>query len=236
MPDTEKLEHIIGLYDNGIAYMDKYIGDLFAILKEEGLYDNSIIIITADHGEAFGEHGYFSHDNYCHDEEIHVPLIMQLPVALHAEGATVFEGLVEITDLVPTILDYLSIPSSPMDGISLRTAINGSMNPEKYIYGLTSRTVWFIRSKKWKLVGEDGLDRGLYRLHDLEIDPGEHYNVVNDHPEIEDYLEEKLRQRILESLELRMRLTGTKETVRGTDKIQLDEAQKEHLRSLGYVL
>ena len=59
--------------------MDRYVGHLLDQMKADGLYDNALIIVTADHGELLGEHGKFGHGNYLHQEEIHVPLFIKYP-------------------------------------------------------------------------------------------------------------------------------------------------------------
>jgi len=237
MPEPQQLEYIIGLYDNGIAYMDKCISDLFNMLRQEGLYDSALIIITADHGEAFGEHGYFVHGNpYLYDEEMHVPLIVKLPDSMHEGG--VVESLVEMIDITPTILDYTGIQGCAMDGTSLRGFIENSSDPKQYIYGLTSKKSLYIRSREWKLMSDNGLDHNHYRLYDIRNDPGERHNVVLQHPDIEEDLDLRLRARMQESRKLRARLLRSDaeggKAARAT--FNLDEDQKERLRSLGYVL
>lgn len=240
MPDPERLEYIIGLYDNSIAYMDACIGDLFAMLKEQGLYDNSIIIITADHGESFGEHGFFGHGNhYQYNEDIHVPLIIKLPDSKGASGGVVINDFAEIIDLVPTIFDYLAVQGFPVEGVSLRRIIEKTGDAKEYIDGVTSRASLYVRSMKWKLMSDNGLNRNHYRLYDVENDPGEQHNVALEYPEIEEYLEEKLRSRIAESLKLRARLLGSDRALKGADsgrKLRLDDKEQERLRSLGYIL
>jgi len=90
-------QHIIDLYDNGIAYMDHCIGELFQSLKAMGLYDDTMIIITADHGEEFQEHGGMLHSNpYYYDVLMHVPLIVKLPESSSERTSVTIDSLVEI--------------------------------------------------------------------------------------------------------------------------------------------
>ncbi len=73
------LNYFIDQYDGGIRYVDKCVGDLIDSLKKLGVYDNTIVVFTSDHGEAFYEHGHFDHGNNLYNEEISVPLIIRLP-------------------------------------------------------------------------------------------------------------------------------------------------------------
>lgn len=144
-----------------------------------------------------------------------------------------------MTDIKPSILDYLGIEPIAGQGTSFLDLINGKNGGKDYVFGLASTGSLFVRSKKWKLMSDNGLDRNRYLLYDLGHDPREQHNVVLEHPEVEEYLEGKLRRRIEESLELRARLLGPKRAARDSSygqQFHLDEEQKERLRSLGYVL
>jgi len=95
-------------YDTEIGYDDHHIGQLIKKIKEYGLYDDSLIIFMADHGESFGEHDYFTHGRKLYNSGLHVPLIVKLPLSENAE--TVVERNVSLLDIAPTILWHLGIP------------------------------------------------------------------------------------------------------------------------------
>ena len=76
--DDER-ELLIDLYDGEIRYNDKWIGAFLDALRERGLLERSLLIFTADHGDAFGEHGYYEHPRYLHEELVHVPLLIRPP-------------------------------------------------------------------------------------------------------------------------------------------------------------
>lgn len=106
LPD-DHLEYIIGLYDAGIRDLDNRLRDFFAELEKRGQLDNTLIVITADHGESFFEHETMLHDTH-HDEVAQVPLIMVLPESSGVEPRTI-SALTQSTDLAPTILDLMGL-------------------------------------------------------------------------------------------------------------------------------
>lgn len=133
------IAYMSGLYDGELAYLDDQLRELFADLKQRGLLDTSIVVVAADHGEEFMEHGRMIHCEVLHDTSIHVPLIVRLPPDLRprGKGAGRIEALVENLDLTPTILDYLKIePPGPLDGKSLRMLIEGGAPPHDMSYAL----------------------------------------------------------------------------------------------------
>lgn len=120
---------IISLYDGGIYYSDYVFKKVIDALKEEGIYDNSVIILLSDHGEEFNEHGGTRHGRLW-VEHLHVPLIIKLPNNKHA--GTIIEAPVRLMDLMPTIFEYLGVPiSHPIQGVSFLSLITnqGKYNP-----------------------------------------------------------------------------------------------------------
>lgn len=106
-------------YDAEIRYFDHGFGALVAWLRASQWYDDSLIVLTADHGESLGEHDYwFCHGENVHVEEIHVPLVVHYPRAVNRPPARV-ETLVSHLDLWPTILEAFALPTRPNRGVSL---------------------------------------------------------------------------------------------------------------------
>jgi arylsulfatase A-like enzyme len=115
--DRER-HHLISQYDGGIAYLDDQLEKLFGNLRSLDLFDNSLIIVTADHGEAFGESSIIGHGRSLYQHQIHVPLIVKYPGALKAARV---DTLVSSVDLLPTILDVVGAPTlANIEGTSLR--------------------------------------------------------------------------------------------------------------------
>ena len=107
---TEGLERDRELYDNELAYNDREIGKLIATLKDLEIYDNTLILVTADHGEEFGEHGFTRHGKTLFREALHIPGILKLPGSRSAgERLPTLHGNI---DLAPTLLELsgLSVP------------------------------------------------------------------------------------------------------------------------------
>jgi arylsulfatase A-like enzyme len=112
------------LYEDMISYNDDQLGRLMQRLKAAGLYDDTLLILTSDHGIAFGEHGKRGHAGLPYDEQIRVPLIIKFPK--HRHIGTI-DGLVQHIDLAPTLLDYIGaeIPSGTFQGRSLMPLLAG---------------------------------------------------------------------------------------------------------------
>ncbi len=133
-PEPFKTRYNADPYDGEIAYTDSVVGKLLAGLKTRGLFDNSLLAVMADHGEAFGEHGERHHGIFLYDETIHVPLIFKLPG--RAAPRTI-QDRVGLVDVAPTILRVAHLPVPPvMQGKSLlqhmKSEQPGVANPPTY--------------------------------------------------------------------------------------------------------
>lgn len=139
-PQARELRHLTSQYDGAIAYLDDRLKLLFETLEKSGLYDNSLIIVMSDHGEAFGERGLLFHTVSVYQHQVHVPLIVKFPHS--AAGATV-DTLVSDVDLLPTVLDVVGARIPPdIEGLSLRHI--QSAGP-RWIYS-ESDELWKVRS------------------------------------------------------------------------------------------
>jgi len=157
-------ENMTALYDVEIRTVDRYlIGPLVEDLKRLGLYENALIILTADHGEEFFDHGAWEHGHTLYNELIRVPLVIKLPRSREA-GRRVRED-VGLVDLVPTILAEAGVaaPPSGFDGTSLCPLLNGenlpgrtliSFLPAGFVYDFPSRVAVLRRPYKLVLNGE----------------------------------------------------------------------------------
>ncbi len=171
--------YMSGLYDGELAYLDDQLRELFADLKQRDLLDTSIVIVAADHGEEFMEHGRMIHCEVLYDTSVHVPMIVRLPPELRPSGdkaAGRIAALVENLDLTPTILDYLGIKApGPLDGKSLRPLIEEGTPLHDTSYALQ----YALRSAtdgKSKLIFDQGT--GKFELHDLASDRFEQKDVL----------------------------------------------------------
>jgi arylsulfatase A-like enzyme len=192
----------IGDYDSEIAYADQHIGVLIEQLRHHSSYawNDTIVIVTADHGEEFGEHGGKSHARTCYVESVNVPLIVRVP---GIEGQTI-DTPVALIDVVPTVLELIGAEphKSDLQGQSLlipRLAPE-LVDQERPIFcGLTSysgsqRRLRAVRSGRYKLFKDDVLDQEL--LFDVENDPAEKRDLLKD--DVRSYADtlEKLRAQL----------------------------------------
>lgn len=111
MRTEDQIGRVKALYEDMIYYNDHYLGMLIEKLKELGLFDQTFFILTGDHGEAFGEHGFFSHANVPYDELIRVPLVMKFPESKYKGKVC---SIVQHIDVAPTILEYAGIAENDM--------------------------------------------------------------------------------------------------------------------------
>ncbi len=115
---SEQMQNDINLYDGEIAFMDQELGKFFEYLKKKGLYDDLMIVIVADHGEQFLEHGNLRHGNKPYNEEAHVPLIIK--TNRKVDSGRVISESVSTVDLLPTILARLGeAKPDNLPGVSL---------------------------------------------------------------------------------------------------------------------
>ena len=172
-----------GLYDSKIHAADAQIGEFLSELDKRGLLKNTIVIVLADHGEEYYEHGGIDHGQSLYDELIHVPIIIDLP---QAAGGVAVSAQVSSMDVAPTILQMLNVASDPayaaqLEGQSLVPYLSG----EKTV----GRDV-FIESDYRDFLHERGVrtaDGWMYirnfvngkeELYDLNADPGEKNNLA----------------------------------------------------------
>ena len=182
-------------YDASIAYMDACLAQLFRYLQDSGQLEETLLIITADHGEELDEHELWYDHHGLYETNCHVPLIVHCP-ALVPEGQRL-DGLVRLTDIAPTIFDYAGFQSiaerEKMEGVSLRPLMeNGTHDgTTEAVYltecGWMKKRGW--QTQKWKLIVETGGTPAVYNtpdleLYDLEEDPDEVYNLAEEADEV----------------------------------------------------
>ncbi len=184
-------KYVNAQYDASIAYMDASLSQLFQYLHDCGLMDETLLVITADHGEELDEHALWYDHHGLYQTNCHIPLILHCP-ALIPKGQRL-DGLVTLKDIAPTVLDYAGKSSlaerEEMEGTSLRSIIEkGSEDGScETIYltecGWMKKRGW--QTRKWKLILETGDTPEVYNtpdveLYDLEDDPDEIYNLAEE--------------------------------------------------------
>ena len=219
--------YLISQYDASLAYLDSRLGDLIAQLKARGLYDDWLIIVTSDHGEAFGAKGLVGHGVSVYQNQVHVPLLIKYPRA--SQGAVV-EQRVSLVDLLPTVLGVCGIAvPKPVQGQSLLESASGSKRlimSETFVHPVLSswnarfrRTARALFTGTFKLISRSN---GVRELYDLSKDPMEQQNVYSE--AAGGALQTKLD-----------RFVGSNRLSPGRVASKVNAETLEKLKSLGYV-
>ncbi len=235
------------LYDGGIAFADRRLGELFERFEARGVFERSIVVVTSDHGEQFWEHGSWRHGMNLFDHQLLVPLIVHLPPGVQDElgggrrlTGRVIEQQVRLVDLHPTLLDLLGVPlEHRVDGRSLVPLLEGGELPEVDAFAeslnVKFRDAKALRSKNYKYVFSypkaPGVERGIEQqreLYDLTRDPGEQHDLAADRPDAVAELDARL-QTLLELL------ADPSELELDPDLEGLDPDLRERLEALGYL-
>ncbi|MCP4572910.1 MAG: sulfatase-like hydrolase/transferase [bacterium] len=235
---TKRFERRINsLYDGEIAYTDDQLRRLFASLDSLGLADDTLVIITGDHGEGLMQRGYQFHGAHIYDEAVRVPLLLRWPGRV-VSGARI-AGAVTIADVVPTIHDLLGWKAERLlfQGRSLAPALGAGGSPPAdlpvFLYRIPydpheELGVWVdgekhaVRFGKWKYLVSESEE--TVELYDLDADPGELVDVADLHPD--------------RTSELAAMLADWRAAVTRDDSLaiqpELSESEIQKLRALGY--
>ena len=189
--DDAAIQHERDAYDGALAYVDDRLGALFGALKGRGLWDNTLIVITADHGEEFGEHRVFEHGYSLYLPAIHVPLIVSLPGRVPA-GKRI-QTPITLRELASTIVDLLDFTrEAPFPGRSLARYWETSPAPSPIqdepllaeLTRVTGQPAWFPASKgNMKSLVFQGMryiknGDGAEELYNFSDDPWEVTNLA----------------------------------------------------------
>jgi arylsulfatase A-like enzyme len=180
-------DYDLGRHLNTIHFVDEQLGRLFAFLRERGLADDTLVLVTGDHGEAFGDpHGAWGHGSRVYDECSRVPLVVWSPRLFpNGERTRKVGGHVDVN---PTIADVLGVPPSP--SWRGRSLFDPRRTGRAYFYAANDDYLLGVREGKWKYIYN--ATRGRDELYDMEADPQELKNVAREHAE----LCQRLRQRL----------------------------------------
>jgi choline-sulfatase len=231
-PEPFKAHYASEPYDGEIAYTDSVVGSIMEVLQRHGLYQNTVIAIAADHGEAFGEHGEKWHGMFLYDETIHVPLLLKLPAEKFA-GERV-EARVALADVAPSLLQAanLRIPAT-MQGQSLFPLMDAPKSAgkekkplERAIYSETNyahRVFGWSELRSWRAQKYLYVQAPKKELYDQLSDPDALKNLATTAKAVADTLDGQLS-------DFRKR-TGSS----AVEQAEVDPAGEEKLRALGYL-
>ncbi len=233
VPSLVERDWIKELYGGEVRYVDKSIGRLLALLKRLNLYDESLIILTSDHGEEFWEHGSITHGHTLYHELLWVPLIIKPPES--ASKGEIITKVVSTTYIMPTILDLCRIKYET-DYLSVGSLSSlWRPNPDTFDAQPIFSTAVSLYEDRESIIF-DGLKyiRSLLtnreELYDLACDPKEQISIAFSSPETIQRAKNILRE-----------LNGTAKKLRehygimGGEEIKFDKEIIEKLKSLGYI-
>ena len=224
-PFASKFKH--NPYAGEVAYTDHCIGLVLNKLKELGLYESTLIVITSDHGEMCLEHGELTHGYFIYQSALKVPLIFKLPGKVKPRRIKDIVGLIDIT---PTICSLLGVEMpSQVHGVDLSAYIKGHQPKvqDRYVFcecftatKYNGNSLLGVVTDRWKYIQTTRPE-----LYDIVKDPHETNNLINELPHQGRILQDRLKQ-ILEKAARKDEMN---------DKVELDNENRKQLESLGYV-
>jgi arylsulfatase A-like enzyme len=232
-PDPSQAARMRELYEGEIRYTDEWIGKLEAHLRSLGLWDDTMIVVTADHGEEFHEHGGWWHGKTLYEEQIAVPMLVKWPKGRVEAPARVDDHPVRHKDVAPTMLTLAGAPiPEAMQGKDLAVPYEQRTESERMHYAEEDHegnVLRAIRTKDWKLIeANEGNPRKLapVELYSMENDRGETKNLEAAQPEVVTDLRAHA--------DAQRQLAASQAVEEGAQaKLGKDECEK--LRVLGYV-
>lgn len=213
-------------YDGEIAFADSQVGRLIRELKEKGVYQNTLIVLTGDHGESLGEHGEKTHGFFIYNSTLHIPVVIRLP---QGPASRTTSALISLPDLMPTVLSYLKIDVPPeVQGHNLLPLLddnhkdsNASLYAETFLPRLHFN---WSELRGAETENYHFIDAPKPELYDLSKDPGETNNLYSEKKAVSEEMRAKLTALIQQY--------GAGQEL--AQKTGLDPALMERLKSLGY--
>jgi arylsulfatase A-like enzyme len=218
-------EYIRSLYDGEVRYVDDHIVQLLGALDRLGIADDTLVLITSDHGEMMYHHDIFFDHHGLYDPVINSPLIIRWPAGL--PSGVQIEPLVEHVDLAPTILAAAGIPiPETMEGANLLPLLRGQDPPPPhdalYTQECTRQAKWAIRTDQYKFIiarVPDLHGTPMRELYDLRADPRELNNLAEQQPEVAAELEKRLEGWI-EAMIAKHKLPGDPVRIQGPSLVK----------------
>jgi len=235
-PSPSELNYIISLYDGEIMYVDRKLDMLIKTLKRYGIFDNTLVILTADHGESLGEHDYyFYHGSKLYDPSMRIPLFFSGEYINNDK--TIIESEVRSIDIAPSIWQLLDLKKEnyfegkslfPLESLNFSPRYSYGENVNKFSFSRTmiSKEDILNKKKSMRINGRKFIDNPanekdeFYNIHN---DPGEIFNIIDSTTDTDEF--KKILRVIKEQYDDKLSTVGT----------MIDFKTLEELKTLGYV-
>ncbi|MDF7822411.1 sulfatase-like hydrolase/transferase [Pontiellaceae bacterium B12227] len=183
--DTAHLDRVINKFDNALRYVDQQVGAFIDHLKSIGRYENSLIVLTSDHGEAFYKHGLPTHGTSLFEDQVRTATLFKLP---HGKKSEIRNDPISLIDLNPTVLEILGLPNHP--NFQGRQILNAPRKSPIYMMSHSLVKSHGLVDYPWKYFTSD---RDGEQLLNLEIDPDESADLSADYPEMLEVMKNNLQ-------------------------------------------
>ena len=223
-PSGADVNHVMSLYDGNLRMGDDAVGKVLDVLRRRERWDQTMVFVLSDHGEAFEEHGRMGHNTTVYDEMLHIPFILRLPGGVRPETVDV-GGLVTLADVVPTVLGYVGLePEGPLAGADLLAPATFGVRRSIVARSVGQRPAYAYRTLGWKAIAR-GSQLRRQEVYNLRADPDETRNLAFEQLDTSLCLATLLRQELSES----------RRALSAGEVPELSSDDMEALRSLGYV-
>jgi arylsulfatase A-like enzyme len=224
-PDSVELKSWRGRYAAGVRAFDRRLSVFLEQLRSAGVLDDSLVVVTSDHGEELLEHGGWDHGHSLYEHQTRIPLMLRFPEAVG--GGARIESMANLIDLMPTLLSVGGIdPPQGLHGRDLLPLVEGEL-PERQV-SFANGVQWkpgihSLRTPRYKLIAD--LEQGVVQLFDLDEEPLERNDVAATHPQVAEDLGRQLRDYLID--------VAASPALR-PESVELDEEFKRRLEALGY--
>jgi arylsulfatase len=230
---VESADWVVGSYLGSVSWVDRHVGEVMDQLCELGMWENTLFVFTADHGESLGEHDLWFVHGGLFEPTARIPLIIRVP---GADGGLQHDQVVSIVDVMPTVLSWLGIASPEgTRGQDLRPLMEGHADVThgaallehigRQLEGVVTDRYKYIRHRDTNRIYRGyPMREGTVELYDLVEDPGEERNLAEENPALVERMEMVFGQLLEQELDY-----GQSEAA------ELDEHTLEGLRALGYI-
>jgi len=191
-----KRRQIDALYDSGVSWADANVGAVVELLKQRGMWDDTLLILVSDHGEELYDHGGWLHHQTLYDELLHVPMLVHFPGmdVVDGEAAVRCETPVSLIDVLPTLLDYLGATANDLRGVSLLQLLGEEQSAPRVVsnrlnrmlhhgvgFELRGNTNVAVVTGHWK--GIWNIEPDTFELYRTDLDPGETQDLAHSEGE-----------------------------------------------------